>query len=254
MKFGLCTISARDDSVESVLEAAAAAGYDGIEVWGGDHVGDGSPDRCRRIRRTAADHALELPVYGSYLRPGTSEFADDLDHELTVVDRLDADLIRVWAGEQSYGDHDPDHWEATVDDLTRTAERAAERGLSVTVEKHENTLTETATGARRLLERVDAPNCGLNWQPGFSIPAADLVEEAASLAPLSNNVHVQAAPERSGSTRCPLTDAYFDLERLLEPFRTESFDGYVNVEFVAPDVPFEDAIATDLAYLRSITP
>lgn len=253
MKFGICTLSNAEAAVESVLETAAATGYGGVEVWGRDHVGNGSPENCRAIRERTADLGLDIPVYGSYLRAGTPSFDDDLERELEIADRLGADLIRVWAGNQAFANHDQNHWESVTADLTETTERAAEHGLAVTVEKHADTLTDELTGARHLIEAIDDENCGLNWQPDFDTPAGKLAVESKVLAPLSNNVHVQAVAERGTRDRCPLAEAYFDLERLLKPFETGSFDGYVNVEFVDPNTPYDEAVANDLAYLRSIT-
>lgn len=259
MNVGLCTISDTERPVEEVLELAGEAGYDGVEIWGRDHVGDGSPETCRRVAETADEHGLEIPVYGSYLRCGTDEFDDELAHELAIAEQLGADLIRVWAGNREYGDHDDDHWDAVVADLDRLTERAGGRGVGVTVEKHAGTVTDAREGARRLIEAIDDDRCGLNYQPGFSIPEDELERESETLAPLSNNLHLQAVRERGERNRCPLAEAFYDLETILEPFlengngAENGFDGYANVEFVTDERPYRDAIADDLRHVRSIT-
>lgn len=251
MKVGLCTISARERSVGRVLEFAGEIGYDGVEIWGKDHVGDGSNVTCERIAEAAGGHGLAIPVYGSYLRCGTDEFGAELESELEITDRLGADLVRVWAGRAEYGDHDIEHWNRVVSDLERLTERAAAYGVGVTVEKHANTLTNDLKGARRLIETIDDERCGLNYQPGFGIPADELEREGKILAPLSNNVHVQAVSAIGESERALLSEAYYDLETVLAPF-FECFDGYANVEFVTADRPYKDAIDADLRYLRSV--
>lgn len=252
MRVGLCTVSSKQRSIDEVLELAGMAGYDGVEIWGRDHVGDGSEETCRRIAGTANEHGLEIASYGSYLRCGSDEFDDGFEHELRVADRLDAGTIRVWAGNRSYGEHDDDHWDRTLADLERLTERAAEHDLEVTVEKHGNTLTETLQGARNLIETIDDDRCGLNYQPGFSIPAAELEREAEALAPLSNQLHLQTTRERTGRERAPLSEAYYDLAAVLEPFLERGFDGYANVEFVSEERPYREAIQADLAYVRSL--
>ncbi|WP_436925643.1 sugar phosphate isomerase/epimerase family protein [Halosimplex amylolyticum] len=252
MKFGLCTISSKDRPVEEVIGLAADAGYDGVEVWGRDHVGDGSTETCEGIAAAAADRGLEIAAYGSYLRCGDDDVEDVLEHELAVADRLGAATVRVWAGRQEYGDHDPDHWDAVVADLERVTERAGDRGLSVTVEKHANTLTNDREGARRLIEAIDDERCGLNYQPGFSIPAAEIEREAETLAPLSNQLHLQGTRERTGKDRAPLSAVYYDLAAVLDPFLDRGFDGYANVEFVTDERPYREAIEDDLSHLRSL--
>lgn len=252
MKFGLCTISNGEASVSDVLDAAATAGYDGVEVWGKEpHVGDKTAAECEAIAAAARERSLEIPVSGSYLRPGTDEFDSELATELDVAEHLGADLIRAWAGKRDYGEHTEAHWQETVADLGTLADEADDRGLSVTVEKHAGTLTSRAKGAERLVDAVDRENLGVNFQPTFSLPGEEIASEAETLAPISNNVHVQAVPERNADDRCPLEDAYFDVDRLLSILSEHGFDGYVNVEFVANGCDYERAIERDLAYLRS---
>lgn len=253
METGLCTISNMDAPVEEVLAVAAETGYDCVEVWGRDHVGDGSAETCERIADRAADLGLEVAVYGSYLAPGTDGFAAAVESELAVAERLGADLIRVWPGESEYGECSADEWDAAVADLSAVAERAAARGVGVTVEKHKGRLTDAGEGARRLIEDVDHPNCGLNWQPLFGIPAADLLAEAETLAPLSNNVHIQAKPAPDATDRCLLADAYFDVGAILERFDAAGFDGAVEVEFVTPDLDYETAVRRDYEFLRTVS-
>lgn len=254
MEIGLCTISNREADVETVLEQAADAGYDGVEVWGKDHVGDGSPETCREIADRAAELGLEILVYGSYLRPGTEDYEDAAEHELAVAERLGADRIRVWAGSREYEDCSDDHWEGVVADLRDLTDRAADTDVDVTVEKHAGTVTNTLEGARRLIEAVDDERCRLNYQPTFSVSAERIEAEVDVLAPLSNNVHAQAVPETGGggNDRCLLEDAFWDGEAVLGPFRDGDFDGSVNVEFVTADLPYEEAIERDRRFLESI--
>lgn len=253
MNVGLCTISNKDAGVEDVLATAARAGYDGVEIWGqAAHIGDGSAADCERLADRAAELGLEVPVYGSYLRLGTDEFDDELERELGIAEALGASLIRVWAGTQEYQERTADHWDRAVGDLRTLSRRAAARDLGVTVEKHGGTLTNRGEGARRLVEAADDDRCGLNWQPLFGLPPDELAAEARSLAPYSNNVHVQAVSTRGGADRSLLEDAYFDCAEVLAPFRDGPFDGYVEVEFVTGDHPYETAVQRDLSYLRSV--
>jgi sugar phosphate isomerase/epimerase len=252
IRVGLCTISSKERAVGDVIELAGEAGYDGVEIWGRDHVGDGTADDCQRIREEVDANGLDIPVYGSYLRCGTDEFDSELEHELAITDRLNADLIRVWAGRQEYGDHDPDYWERVAADLERLTDRVAEYDVGVTVEKHAGTLTNTREGARRLIEAVDDNRCGLNYQPGFSVPKDEIKREADELADLSNNLHVQAVRECGASHRCPLSEAFYDLEAVFEPFLEAGFDGYANVEFVTDERPYPEAIEADRQYVESV--
>lgn len=251
-RVGLCTIANKDRSVESVMDVAADAGCDGIELWGKEpHLGDGSTTTCRELRAAAERRSLEIPVYGSYLRPGTDSFAARADSELRIAADLGASLIRVWAGEMEYQDRTTDHWNRTVSDLERLSERAGERGLGVTVERHAGTLTNSTDGARAVIDAVDSDHCGLNWQPSFDHSSGDVETDAATLAPLSNNVHIQALAEPDTGDRCALAGAYFDVDAVLGQFRDQGFEGYVEIEFVDETVAFDDAVERDCAFVCS---
>lgn len=255
MELGLCTISSKRASVEAVLAEAATAGYDGVEIWGRDHVGDGSEAVCRRIRETVADHGVSILTYGSYLRAGAERFSDELAHEVEVADRLDADRIRVWAGTVEYGEHTDAQWERTVSDLCDLAALADSHGVDVTVEKHPGYLTNEVEGARRLIEAVDDPVCRLNYQPMFSLSAQEIRDEIEQLASLSNQLHLQAVSESGGDAhdRCALAEAFYDVEFVVEQFRDRgATDGSIHVEFVDDDLPYSDAIERDYDYLRPL--
>lgn len=250
MNFGLCTLSNKEKSVEDVARIAADVGYDGLEIWGNGHVGDGSVETCREISAASEGAGIDIPAYGSYLRAGADEFEDTVAHEVAVADRLGADCVRVWAGHSGYDDHDPTHFDQVVDDLRAVSEGAAERDLAVTVEKHANTLTDTLSGARAVIEAVDRTNCGLNYQPGFSVPADVIANEVDTLGPLVNHCHLQAVRECGSSDRCPLSEAFYDVEGVLDGLEATGFDGYAMIEFVTDERPYREAIADDLAHLR----
>ncbi|MFC4987877.1 sugar phosphate isomerase/epimerase family protein [Saliphagus infecundisoli] len=260
MDYGLCTISNKEWSIEDVLGLAANVGFDGVEVWGGNHVGNaGGPESpnmsiCRTIADLAADLGLAVPVYGSYLRPGKNGFRENLTAELDAATALHANLVRVWPGDQEYGDHDTDHWDTVVTDLQLAGQRAADRDLAITVEKHEGTLTNRTEGARQLIQAVDSPAVGLNWQPLFFMDGEEILAEAETLAPLSNNVHLQATREQGGTTRCRLSEAYFDVSTVLEVFDDVGFEGYAEVEFVDQELPYEAAVRADATYLATVGP
>jgi sugar phosphate isomerase/epimerase len=252
LSVGACTIALSDRPVEAALDAAAAAGADGVEIWGRDHAGDRSTERCRTVRASAAERGLDVPVYGSYLRAGTDGVRDEAERELRVAGDLGADLVRVWAGDREYDDCGEVYWERVVADLGALADRAAERGLALTVERHGGSVTDDAAGAARLVEAVGGA-VGLNYQPLFRNGAADIAAEAADLAPLSNNVHLQAVSEEGDEERCALADAYFDVAGLVGTFEAAGFDGCYEVEFVTPRAPAGAALAGDVAFLRSLT-
>ncbi|WP_248910383.1 hypothetical protein [Halocatena marina] len=71
MRLGVATISAEDLPVESVLALCSSLAVDGVEIWGGDHIGGGARNLCHRITVTAAASDIDATVFGSYLHFGS---------------------------------------------------------------------------------------------------------------------------------------------------------------------------------------
>ena len=251
MHVGVCTISNKEMSVEEVMDVVATTPAAGIEVWGQDHVGSGTTERCADIAAAAADRGLEIPVYGSYLRAGTDTFDADVDRELRIAEALGADAIRVWAGSEEHQDVSEDHWTAVVEDLTQLGEAAAALDLHVTVERHAGTVTNTTEGAVDLIDATPA-NVGLNYQPPFDMPADDIAADIRELAPITTNAHLQAVQTVGERSRCPLGFAYFDVADIVTTLADADFDGYLEIEFVTDRAPYRAAVAADVAILQAL--
>jgi sugar phosphate isomerase/epimerase len=247
MQTGLCSISNKERSLPEIVDLAAEVGFDGIEVWE-NHLGDDgiSPAKARGL---ASEAGLSVPTLGSYLRPGTDEFEEDLPDVLDAAETLEADLVRVWAGEQEYGDHDEDHWDAVVNDMRQCADAAADRGLALTVEKHAWTLAYTADACLDLLDEVDAENVGINWDP--KVDADEDVDEALDrLAPVVNHVHVSGrAPEGDES---PIEADLPQFDRSIDRLAEAGFDGYVDLEFTPDEMDDEEAVRRDGSFLSVV--
>lgn len=250
MNLGVCTISNTSRDVVDLIEHLGETEATGIEVWGRDHIGDDGA-RTGDIAAAAAVHDLEIPVYGSYLRAGSDTFERDVDRELRIASELDADLIRVWAGDANYDDVASSDWDRIVSDLRTLAEEAERWDVEVTVERHDGTVTDRRAGATRLMDETPSA-VGLNWQPLFRHDAETVREDIEALAPLSNNVHLQAVAEPGEHERCPLAFAYFDVPHVLETLDSNGFDGYVEIEFVSDRVPYEAALAADMAVIEAL--
>ena len=114
------------------LEAAAAVGFDGVEVMEADLLSfDGSPADVRRI---AADLGLRIDIYQPFRDfeampdPGRVRNLDRAERKFDVMQELGTDLLLVCSNTQP-GALDDDARAAA--DLREMAERAGRRGLRV---------------------------------------------------------------------------------------------------------------------------
>ena len=243
---GLCSVTFRDRSPEGVIDAAVAAGVEGIE-WGADvHVPPEEVALARRVRRRCEDAGLACPSYGSYLAAGKSS-AERAPAVLGTAKALGAANVRVWCPFGARPGSDDGLFARTAADLAAWAAMAAAQGLTLSTEFHVGTFTETAASTADLLDAAGRPdNLFTYWQP---VDGQDHLAEASAIHADVSHVHVfHWAP---GGERRPLADGPAWpplLRRLGEPTRYAG-ERFAFLEFVRDDSP--EQLVADAATLRA---
>lgn len=235
---GLVSVTFRQLSVPEVVKVAADAGLAAIE-WGGDiHV----PDVAAAVRTRELASGLAVAAYGSYYRAGAgdpSEFASAVE----VARALGAPYVRVWAGRLGSAQAPDDYRAAVVDAL----KAAAGQGVTVAVEYHPNTLTDTLESALRLFDEV-GPGVVPYWQP-WDCHAVDTARaQVRALLPYGlPTVHVFSW-DTDGS-RLPLAAGERMWRGVLEELAAAPGTYNALLEFVVDNDPA--ALATDAETLHS---
>lgn len=191
---GLCSVTFRDLPPADIISIAAETGIAGIE-WGADiHVPVGDLERAGDVAARSADAGVACASYGTYL--GARGPIDDRSTVAAACETaaaLGTTNLRVWA---PLGD-DPnvdDGRRATITDgLRLAADVAADHAMTIGLEFHARTLTETADSARRLMAEIGTPNAFGYWQPNLwtTTPhdTAGHVEELRSVRPTLSHLH-----------------------------------------------------------------
>ncbi len=162
MKTSIATVSI-SGSLPEKLEAIAAAGYDGIEIFEQDFIAhDGGP---REVGRMIRDHGLDITLFQPFRdfeclpEPLRKKAFDRARRKFDVMQELGADRILVCSSvhPQSLGGID-----RAADDLAALGEIAAPRGIKVGYEalawgRHVNDHRD----AWEIVRRADHPNIGL---------------------------------------------------------------------------------------------
>lgn len=208
MKFvpGLVSVSFRHMTPEAICAACAQAGLQAIE-WGGDvHVPPGGSN-ARAVAAMTRDHGLAVSSYGSYFRLGQP--LDALRANLDTALALGTDIVRIWAGQKGSADMDDAARGEAVAQLLQAAEMAKACGITLGLEYHGGTLTDSRASARRLLAETAeaADTVKFYWQPRWDWPEA---ERLASLEDVRERLsHIHAFTWRhanGGVTRLPLKE------------------------------------------------
>jgi 3-dehydroshikimate dehydratase len=244
-KAGLCTIAYNKKSVTAVLDLAAKAGADGVEIWGQpDHVRYPlDPAQLRAIREHAEALALEICALGSYYRAGGAvEYAGvklDARNQIRLARDLGAPLVRIWPGSKSRARCTDAELRRVIDDIRVFADHAADSRVGVVLERHEGTITEGWEGIAELMAEIGHENVALNYQIASSTSEEDLedrgVEDYTALLPRARHAHLQNyLPLEDGSLKRSFLDSgLVDYSRLGEVARACGYRGYFMVEFPA---------------------
>lgn len=253
MKTGLCTIAFRDRPFEAVLDLAAEAGFDGVEPWGKpDHTPEPfDPDRVKAQAEAVVARNLEVSQYGSYANPTDDGFEQQMTEALAAAELYGTDKIRVWVGSCGSADAEDEQWDRAIAGFVTFCDRAADAGVQLVVEMHNNRLSDTVDGCLRLIEGVSRDNFRMNFQPMFTDTPEQTLDAAQLIAPFVTTVHAQNYVSVGKNTRSLISDGLIDYDTVVGILRAVGFDGYLEVEFVKEDDP-EAALKADADYLRKL--
>lgn len=246
---GLVSITFRALMPAQIVALVREAGLRGIE-WGGDiHVPHGNVSRAREVRELTVEAGLRVAAYGSYYHAGQSESSGlPFEHVLDCAVELGAPTIRVWAGKVGSAAATPADRARIGDDLRRVAEIARTARITVSLEFHNGTLTDTADSALQLLREVGHPNLFTYWQPPINQGTPDAAADLLRVSPHLTNLHVYQWKPAS-TTRQPLSEGAERWLAFLHIVGDLPGDRYAMLEFVEGDDP--EKFRRDAATLKA---
>jgi 4-hydroxyphenylpyruvate dioxygenase len=177
------------------LEAAAAAGFDGVEIFEQDLLGfDGAP---AELRRMCEDLGLAVTLFQPFrdfeamAEPQRARNLDRAERKFDTMQALGAELLLVCSNVQPAALDDPGRAAA---DLREMAERAARRGLRVCYEalawgRHVRRWRD----AWEIVRQADHPALGLCLDSFHTLALGDDLDALASQVPPERLFFVQLA-------------------------------------------------------------
>jgi len=208
---GLVSVSFRDHSPEEILSAMKRCGLGAVE-WGSDvHV---PPHSARSIAALQKRCGVECCSYGTYFRLGVTPTAQ-LAEYIAAAKTLGTHILRLWCGNKNSEDHSPTEKEELFGECRRAADMAEKGGVTLCMECHGETYTNTAQAAYELMQEVGSPHFRMYWQPGQYRTKAENLEYARLLAPYTKHLHVF---NWAGEEKYPLGDAVQTWREYLDCF------------------------------------
>ena len=179
------TLACPEWPAEMVIEKAAAFGYDALEWRGGSdgHVPPGmAPARLAALRRQqdeAGLRALAVTAYTSFVSESAAKRQAALDHlraHCEVAAALGAPFVRAFLNENERVAAEPAHYfDRIARCLETAAEFAAEMGVSIAVEPHDEFIHSPTVAA--LLALAPHPALGVIWDIANTYAAGETQAE-----------------------------------------------------------------------------
>lgn len=201
IKTGLVSVTFRKKTPDEIIAISKKAGLDAIE-WGSDvHVPAGDTILAKSIYEKTVEAGLEIASYGSYYRLGEG---DDFNKYLQSAIELHAPNIRVWAGRIPSADATESDWQKAIDDAESISNAAARHNITVSLEYHANTLTDTVDSTLRLLSSVRASNFHTYWQPPLTVAPNEQLPELLKLLKSEKVTNLHVYQRNSAGEKVPL--------------------------------------------------
>ncbi|APG84521.1 sugar phosphate isomerase/epimerase family protein [Sinorhizobium americanum] len=240
----LCTVTFRSLPPEKIVDLARNAGLAAIE-WAGDaHVSPGDTLVARIVGLLSARAELTTS-YGSYVAPPTDDLME-FGRALESAIALGASNIRIWPGTRRRDSKDYSAGERrdAAEAIRDMGAEAARHRVTVSLEYHPQSLTDTTDSASRLIDAIAHDNVYLYWQPRPGLELGEALAEVARIGQHVSHVHVFAWDR--DRNRFPLASAADYWRTVLSALAATRWTGrrFAMLEFVANDAPaafIEDA-------------
>lgn len=163
-KTGLCSVSFRKNTAEEIVEAVASAGLDFIE-WGSDvHAPHDGTKNLQNIAALCDRYGIRCSSYGTYFRIGQTDLAE-LHGYISAAKLMGTDRLRLWCGVKGSAVTDENEKKELFANCRKAAKIAEDEGVTLAMECHSWTYTDTAETIVELMEEVDSDNFRMYWQP-----------------------------------------------------------------------------------------
>ncbi|MDE7394527.1 MAG: sugar phosphate isomerase/epimerase [Clostridiales bacterium] len=187
---GLTSVTFRKKSIKEVVALCKEANLLGIE-WGGDiHVPPTDSQAARDAAARCRDEGLRVFSYGSYYSPTkVDDYIGEFEKTAETALVLGTDRVRIWASEQGRAETSERAYAAFVERMQKVGEKAAEYGVTVCFEHHQNTVCDGGSQALQALCDIAHPNVKTYWQP-ICPRAEDNLANIELLSAYIQTVHV----------------------------------------------------------------
>lgn len=227
-KTGLVSVSFRNHSPREILQAAKSAGLECVE-WGSDiHAPCDDLERLSELVNLQKEFGIYCSSYGTYFKLGVTELSE-LPKYISAAKILGTNIIRLFCGDRKSDDYTESEKAEFLSQCRKAAEIAEKSGVTLCMECHNWSFTQTIEGALELMETVNSPNFQMYWQLNQFVSVEENVEYATQISKYVKHIHIFNWKKRD---RYPLGDAFESWNKYLNCFNE---DKTLLLEFMPDD-------------------
>jgi len=247
MKIGISRISSTPEQATEVVQTAADAGFDGVQI------------KTNQLNVWDFDHGRFVEACGetAALSRGGVVFHPGVDyttwHEKTQ--RLLGFAKAAGAEHVCYCFCPPRDQEGSfhqaVRMLTETGKQYADAGIPFSLHNHTGSVFGDLADLKRAAEALDPAICGLTFDTAHAHNCGirDLGGAVRKLTGFITNVHLKDA-RRDGSF-CPVGEGVMDLPPIIDALRKADYNQWLIVDEESRDYETPQAYAISMRFLRS---
>lgn len=233
--------------LEGFLDYCAKLGVDGAELT--QYYFPEATTHAQLVLLKRHAHLVGVEICGGAIRNNfTVEPGPALQKELDHVQlwgrhyaTLGAPVVRVFAGQPGSGIGEETAVGRVAAALQQACAAASEHGVMLAIENHD--FTTKVDRLLAILEQVDSPWVGVNFDGGNFNGSDDPYGDMAKLAPYAVNAQIKVAIHTAGGQQPA------DWPRILGILRDAGYSGYITLEYEEAAEPY-DVIPRYIEQLR----
>lgn len=184
---GIVSATFKTKSTDEVIAITKNAGLKAIEWSENHHIVKGDIEEAKRVADKTILSGLEIAGYGSYYRLGQGM---DIKESLETAKAMGTDQMRIWAGSKPSSETSKDERDALVKELKEAVKEAESYGITLNLEWHKNTLTDTNLSGKETLDALSSFYLHTLWQPTQALSFKERVEGLVIIMPYLSYLHV----------------------------------------------------------------
>jgi len=192
---------------------------------------------------------IEMGTGGDFSLPESVDEAVILTKkQLDIAAKLRAEIFIVFAGFIPEEEATEETYKQVSECLTKVGKYAQKYNITIAMENHGG-ITRTARQVLKILQAVDVPNVGTNYDPAnYFFHGEDPVTAGEVLKSHIVFTHLKGCKTVDGKPKyCGLKEAEFDYQTILKNL-LENYSGYFVLEYENPQ-DVESGTKDDLQYL-----